>query len=105
MKYAVIFANKADDDYDLSHIPPEDYCFVVEADDADDAFIKWKMPKDYNDDWMLTALIPIDEVRAYAASIDGIPFYIRLQCCRKQDLTPDECYMLGIKYEAVDSNK
>lgn len=100
MKYAVIFANKADDDYHLTHISPKDYCFIVEGNCVESAYCNWKKPKDYKKDWLLVAVTQIEHVREYAAQNDGIPLQIRLQCCRKKDLSPEECYMLGLEYEA-----
>jgi hypothetical protein len=50
MKWAVIFANKGDCVTHLDHIKNVDYCFIVEGECDDTAFINWEVPKDSTHD-------------------------------------------------------
>jgi hypothetical protein len=77
MKYIVIFSTQAEDDPDFNPKTVKDYGFTVEADDAEDAFVKWEMPTDYTNQWLLVGVIPETNLAEWKLKSDGIPLVMR----------------------------
>jgi hypothetical protein len=76
-KFIVIFSSQAEDDPDFDPAKVRDYGFLIEADDAEKAFVNWQPPPDYSEQWLLVGIIPESDLHLWKLKNDGIPLEIR----------------------------
>ncbi len=76
-KYIVIFTTQAEDDPDFDPETVKDYGFWVEANDAEEAFVKWEPPADFSSRWLLVGIIPESDLHPWKLKNDGIPLEMK----------------------------